>query len=84
MSGISDPGGNAIAMLVLKVADFVVKGYFAPHNDKEAYLQDMWAAISNLVQTAGITSHVLKPVDGNWMSMVIVQSPRIAILSSMP
>ena len=35
-----------MAMLVLKVVDTCVKGYFAPHNDKEAYWQDMWAAIS--------------------------------------
>jgi hypothetical protein len=62
-----------MAMLVLKVVDTCVKGYFAPHNDKEAYWQDMWAAISNVAQMAGILIYVRNPEFGDGISLVSLQ-----------
>ena len=71
-------------MLVLKIVDAFVKGYSAPHNDKEAYWQDIWAAISNLVQTAGIFYFVQNPALGDGLSQVSLQRRMIAILCSIP
>ena len=62
-----------MAMLVLKVVDTCVKGYCAPHNDKEAYWQDMWAAISNVAQMAGILIYVRNPEFGDGISLVSLQ-----------
>ena len=71
-------------MLVLKIVDAFVKGYYAPHNDKEAYWQDIWAAISNLVQTAGILYFVQNPALGDGLSQVSLQRCMIAIPCSIP
>ena len=60
-------------MLVLKIVDAFVKGYSAPHNDKEAYWQDMWAAISNVAQMAGILIYVRNPEFGDGISLVSLQ-----------
>ena len=62
-----------MAILALKIVDAFVKGYSAPHNDKEAYWQDMWAAISNVAQMAGILIYVRNPEFGDGISLVSLQ-----------
>jgi len=75
-------------MVVLKIVDAFVKGYYspvtAPHNDKEAHWQDIWAAISNMVQTAGILYFVQNPALGDGLSQVSLQRCMIAIPCSIP
>jgi hypothetical protein len=55
---ISHAPSNAKAILGLKVIDFVVKLFAMPHINKEAYFDDIWAQVLNIIQIAGITAYV--------------------------
>ena len=63
---IAHPPTNARANLGLKITDIVIKLFAMPHIDKEAYFDDMWAQVANLVQIAGITAYV----DGKYGQLV--------------
>jgi hypothetical protein len=69
---ISDATGNTIAILVLRFVDIIVMIYFAPHNDKWAFWQDMWVAFVNLVQAGGITYYILEKQKGDEISILFV------------